>query len=262
MGGITNPVSGGGGNTNPINFTVGDHTGFFDERTAQFSNSSTGEVAFMSEASYSLDNGSGTLITLDGTSLRWEAAGITQASYGGSLLNLASDTDQYSEIDNQGSAVFRFGSDTLAIASGEMTLSDGIYNNVLSAESVVFEGASQTFEWDSAFDGLQIIGAGGNIGYDGYLTAYSLTFDDGNGIKQIGYGGLDVRFTSGDIAITVNDSGIRIYDDTLTTLRLGINGQTNAAASAGAGGALPATVEGYLIVTVNGTNRRVPYYPA
>lgn len=44
-----------------------------------------------------------------------------------------------------------------------------------------------------------------------------------------------------------------------TNLRL--NG-TSASATAGAGGALPVTVEGYLDVQLNGTQRKVPYYAA
>lgn len=39
-----------------------------------------------------------------------------------------------------------------------------------------------------------------------------------------------------------------------------LNGATSTSAVAGAGAALPATPEGYLSITINGTDYKVPYY--
>lgn len=49
-------------------------------------------------------------------------------------------------------------------------------------------------------------------------------------------------FTTGDLGVTV------------------YNGPTASTATAGGGAALPATVAGYLAVTISGTSYKVPYY--
>jgi hypothetical protein len=42
--------------------------------------------------------------------------------------------------------------------------------------------------------------------------------------------------------------------------QIGLGGTTDTAASAGAGTAPPATVDGYLVINVNGTTKKIPYY--
>lgn len=82
---------------------------------------------------------------------------------------------------------------------------------------------------------------------------------------------------SGDLVVNVGDAasvpsadataGHVYYSDSgrpgwrFNATNFRFNG-TSASASAGAGGALPATVEGYLDVQINGTQRKIPYYAA
>lgn len=47
---------------------------------------------------------------------------------------------------------------------------------------------------------------------------------------------------------------------TVSASQVGLGGTTAASASAGSGGALPATVQAYLVINVAGTSFKVPYF--
>jgi hypothetical protein len=47
---------------------------------------------------------------------------------------------------------------------------------------------------------------------------------------------------------------------TVAAGQIGFGGTTAATATAGAGAALPATVQAYVVINVAGTNFKIPYY--
>ena len=65
--------------------------------------------------------------------------------------------------------------------------------------------------------------------------------------------------TSGDVAIGSVAPSSKLHVDGDLTVS---NATTAASAAAGSSGDVPAQVMGYLVVNINGTARRIPYYNA
>jgi len=69
---------------------------------------------------------------------------------------------------------------------------------------------------------------------------------------------LRMRITSsGDVGISTATPSSRLHVDGDLTVS---NATTANAATAGTNGDVPAQVEGYLVVSINGTSRKIPYY--
>lgn len=68
--------------------------------------------------------------------------------------------------------------------------------------------------------------------------------------------------TSNTTAISINGTtqAVTIGTPATTTIQHSLNSLLSATAGAG-GATLPATPEGFIVITINGTDRKIPYYP-
>lgn len=141
-------------------------------------------------------------------------------------------------INDADSGWYRIGANDLALSCGNSTL-------IRANSSFVSLGGAQTFS------------SNGNAATPGY----SFGTDQDVGLFLSNTNEMSVTAGNLIVAVFANNAGagaVTIGSSGSSTITL--NSATSASASAGGGAAIPATVAAFLSITINGTNRKIPFY--
>jgi hypothetical protein len=218
---------------------------------------------------------------------------VTTATFGGTQVQFpdgSAGTPSLSFSADPDTGMYRDATNQLSFAAGGarfLTATTSVIQSELTHRFVNGSAATPSISFTSDPD-TGIFGTGGNelafatngtlrfdirtgdilcrlplTGPDGTAGAPSYAFenDTDTGLYRIGSGVVAIA-TNSVAGFSVSESAgvVTVGLGNGATSQLNINNVTAGTASAG-GSALPATPEGFLQVTINGTTRKIPYYP-
>lgn len=166
------------------------------------------------------------------------------------------------------------GTDVLFMDSSGLTMNDGQILSLggnASAPGISFRTDPNTGMFSNGVDQIgfssggslifrsDVSGLGMNVDGSAGSPSISWTSDTDTGIFRAGVDSISIS-TGGTTRLNVNASGSVTLGAAATTPTHQLNTLTNTSATAGANGDVPAQVDGYIELNINGVVKKIPYY--